>query len=298
MNCSERPVLFECSGEELVGVIAVPDHLVTDVALLVVVGGPQYRVGSHRQFLLLSRDLARSGVACMRFDFRGCGDSTGEARDFRCVEEDIHAALTCLLSQVPGVRRVVLWGLCDGASAVCLYGARSDERVAGVVLLNPWLESDEAEHAQVVLRHYYLRRVMDGDFWRRLIRGGMGWRSLRTALRVVHHALGQRRSSRSVADMRLDEAMLAGLCSLSVPVLLVLSGRDLTARRFEHHAMSNARWRAQLERFRVEHLREADHTFSRREWRDQVAAWTLDWLLLLANDADGMQQSAGPIGRH
>jgi len=50
--------------------------------VLIVVGGPQYRVGSHRQFLLLSRRLAAEGHPVMRFDYRGMGDASGAMRGF------------------------------------------------------------------------------------------------------------------------------------------------------------------------------------------------------------------------
>ncbi|MFB1029241.1 MAG: hydrolase 1, exosortase A system-associated, partial [Thauera sp.] len=73
--------IFPCEGEELIGILALPETAVTRLGVLVVVGGPQYRVGSHRQFVLLARALAKSGVPCMRFDYRGMGDATGEMRD-------------------------------------------------------------------------------------------------------------------------------------------------------------------------------------------------------------------------
>ena len=43
-------------------------------AVLVVVGGPQVRAGSHRHFVQLARHLATHGHAVMRFDVRGMGD--------------------------------------------------------------------------------------------------------------------------------------------------------------------------------------------------------------------------------
>ena len=57
MSAPERGIVFGCAGEELVGVV---HPVASPVArgVLVVVGGPQYRVGSHRQFVLLARRLA------------------------------------------------------------------------------------------------------------------------------------------------------------------------------------------------------------------------------------------------
>lgn len=59
-----------------------PNEHEVPLGLLMVVGGPQYRVGSHRQFVLLARDLAAAGIPVFPFDYRGMGDSTGQARDF------------------------------------------------------------------------------------------------------------------------------------------------------------------------------------------------------------------------
>ena len=64
---TEEVLNFECAGEQLWGVLHRPEQPKTR-AVLVVVGGPQTRVGSHRQFVLLARALADNGFACLRFE--------------------------------------------------------------------------------------------------------------------------------------------------------------------------------------------------------------------------------------
>ena len=64
---------------------------------------------------------------------------------------------------------VVLWGLCDAASAALLYGP-SDDRVKGLVILNPWVRS-EAGQARAYLKHYYLTRLFDKNLWKKIFRG-------------------------------------------------------------------------------------------------------------------------------
>src|SRR5690606_19047994 len=144
VSYDERALVFECSGDSLVGIAALPRLPSTMTRVLVVVGGPQYRAGSHRQFVLLSRRLAGRGIPCMRFDYRGIGDSTGEPRGFEAVDDDVRAAIDEFCAQMPDIEQIVLWGLCDGASAACLY-ARKDPRVAGLVLLNPWVRTEAGE---------------------------------------------------------------------------------------------------------------------------------------------------------
>ena len=92
MDIQENTFSFSCEGSWLYGILSLPKEEVASRGVLIVVGGPQYRVGSHRQFTLLARDLAAHGVPVMRFDYRGMGDSEGDARDFEDINEDLCCA--------------------------------------------------------------------------------------------------------------------------------------------------------------------------------------------------------------
>jgi hypothetical protein len=63
--------------------------------------------------------------------------------------------------------------------------------------------------------------------------------------------------------------------------LLVIGGADLTGREFCDVAGSTPAWKrlAGAPHVSWRRLEEADHTFSRRAWRDQVAAWTAEWVV-------------------
>ena len=142
MNYTEEALRFTCLGDALLGIMTRPDVPATS-GFIVVVGGPQYRVGSHRQFVLLSRRLAAAGYAVLRFDYRGMGDSSGQRRPFDSVSDDIAAAINALQTQQPSVHHITLWGLCDGASAALLYCQQTaDPRVHSLCLLNPWVRSE------------------------------------------------------------------------------------------------------------------------------------------------------------
>ncbi len=97
-HCLERVLELRCGGETLFGVLATARRS-RDTAVLIVVGGPQYRVGSHRQFVLLARRVADAGYPVLRFDYRGMGDSGGDMRDFESVSEDIGARRRCACSR-------------------------------------------------------------------------------------------------------------------------------------------------------------------------------------------------------
>lgn len=285
----EIALCFPCGVDRLVGVLHRPVTPGTR-AVVIIVGGPQYRVGSHRQFVLLARALADRGIAVLRFDYRGMGDSGGALRSFEDIDADIRAAIDVLLAHCPGTREVCLWGLCDAASAALMY-APADARVAGLVAANPWVRT-EAGIARSYLRYYYWRRLFAGEFWRRLGRGEVAiGASIRSFVAMVTNSL--RRVDRASADPVRDdqsataraqppftERMRAGLKAFRGPVLLILSGDDLTAGEFKTLLASNRSWRRLIQAPRVTRrdLREANHTFSRRAWRDQVSDWTATWL--------------------
>lgn len=269
----ESVLNFVCEGSPLVGILAEPStDIAADVGVVIIVGGPQYRAGSHRQFTLLARHLARNGVAALRFDYRGMGDSPGEARDFLDVNADIASAITALLAAKPALKRVVLWGLCDAASAALIYlESTGDQRVAGVALLNPWARS-AATLAQTHVKHYYWRRLRQKEFWQKLLRGGVGGTALRGLLNNVRLAKGQGKTD----SRQFQDRMADGLLEFNGPVLLILSGNDYTAKEFSVHASKFPAWQAELKK--AIRLESADHTFSNLSDTAEVENLTLRWL--------------------
>lgn len=276
----EKAVTFECARERLVGIASDPGGN-CEVGVVVVVGGPQYRIGSHRQFLLLARRLAQHGIPVMRFDYRGMGDSSGALQSFEHIEPDIAAAIGAFTAACPSLSKIVLWGLCDAASANLLYWhSTEDSRVAGMVLLNPWIMS-EAAYAQSKIKDYYLRRFMTRDFWLKLARGKVDMAgALRSITGFIRAARGGSDSSDSHADIDYRHRMRLAVGKFAGPILVVFSGADLTAKAFREQTRAEPAWHGLIERPNVEQheLPHADHTFSTSAWRQDVEALTLDWL--------------------
>lgn len=269
-----EPVVFACEGESLQGLLHLPAGEPRR-GVLVIVGGPQYRVGSHRQFVLLARELAAAGYAVLRFDHRGAGDSGGELRGFERIDEDIAAALAEFRRQCPALEQVYLWGLCDAASAALFHGAAHPGQVAGLMLLNPWARTAQGE-ASAYVSHYYGQRLLQADFWRRLLTGKVGiWRSIASFIRDLQRSRQEPAAAPSSLPARLRAAFLA----YPGPVLLALSGRDLTAREFASH-LDSPGWQPVAGRPGLQRLEfaAADHTFSTRRDRDALTAACRDWL--------------------
>lgn len=242
-------------------------------AVLIIVGGPQYRVGSHRQFVLLARHLAANGCTVLRFDYGGMGDAGGEARTFENCGDHIRAACDRLLAEVPPGTKLVLWGLCDAASAIMMY-ASEDARVKGVVVANPWARNT-ATQAGTMLRSYYLRRLLSLDFWRKLLGGGV-----RVGESMGSLAQNVRDSSGTAEAGGFIDRMRSGVEKLHCPMLLIISDRDLTAAEFLLTVERSKPWQKALAALDIsrESIAGADHTFSRRAWRDAAAVSTARWI--------------------
>ena len=295
MSPIEHPVSFECRGETLVGILhrsAMP----SETGIVIVVGGPQDRIGSHRHFVELARELANNGIPVLRFDVRGMGDSSGTFPGFEAIDDDVAAAMDIFIREEPHIKNVILWGLCDGASASIFYAPR-DRRVTGLILLNPWIRSD-ASYARTELRHYYGARILDGAFWWRLITGDVDLRDatqslldrIRAALTPTTATPGDGHCADTINPAApLPDRMAQGLAAFRGDILLIISGNDLTAKEFDDVTQGTDDWVKILSADRV-HRRDhenADHTFSRAEWSTTVNNWTLEWV-------KGMSELAPP----
>lgn len=300
----EEAAELNCAGERLWGILARPPSgmVPKPVAVLIAVGGPQYRVGSHRQFVQLARALARHGYAVLRFDYRGMGDSEGDLRDFEHAEQDLRCGIDALARLQPQAQRIVVWGLCDAAAAALMF-ATTDSRVAGIVAANPWARSESSLGAARV-KHYYLARLMQPEFWRKLAGGGFDWRG---SLRSLTGNLKQARRHYTGAvdgggNIGFQGRMAQGLAKFRGRLLLLVSGNDLTAMEFLQYAAASRDWNGLLSGPAVKRvdIAQADHTFSRRVWSEQVEFETIKWLqgLVDADSGDARPASSVPkIGK-
>lgn len=291
MKHEEHAFLFDCAGTQSVGIVSRPaEGPPGQVGLLIVVGGPQYRVGSHRLFVQLARHAAEQGLPAMRFDYRGMGDSLDSARSFESVDADLACAVDAFVHQVPSLRRIVIWGLCDGASAACMY-APHDARVSGLILVNPWVRTD-AGQATTRLRHYYVQRLLSRTFWAKVLQGKVGLQAAIELKKTVLRVLRKRRASSTPGSPHVGHEHHAPLperlgrlaLRSKLPLAFALSQDDAVAREFEDQALSTPLWQKvvvnQLHA-RID-LPEADHTVSGPQAAALLCERTVAWARAMA----------------
>ena len=189
-----------------------------NVGIVMVTGGTQTRIGSHRMYERLAGALAAAGYSCLRFDRRGVGDSEGEDPGWRGSGPDIKAAAADLKGSSRSIERVIGIGLCDGASALALHGAAAG--LHGLILINPWLVETEADApAPAAVRDHYRKRLTSLEGWKKLLGGAVSYRKLLKGVGSLF----------SAPPSDLAHEVADAIERDSMPVALILCAGDATA---------------------------------------------------------------------
>jgi hypothetical protein len=159
----------------LVGILTQPVGSDPVAALMLLNAGLLHRSGPCRLHVRLARRLAYQGVATLRFDLSGLGDSvrrgSGAGADADMMD-DTRQALDALGDAV-GPLPLAAGGLCS-ASDLAFKSALVDDRITGLLQLDPWVHPTP---------RYYLRRfgpsLLRPATWLRVVTGGV---SLRRAI--------------------------------------------------------------------------------------------------------------------
>lgn len=274
---TEQAIQFQSpsAAEQQQNLVGILSPASGSTGLLIVVGGPQYRVGSHRQFVKMCRAASAHNIPAFRFDVGGMGDSAGEPTPFYQQSDDIHAAINQFFALQPQLTSVVLWGLCDGASAILLaLRQQPDARVSGLVLLNPWVRQQQS-YAKTMVKHYYLKRLTSKEFWQKLFTGKFKALQSVTSLWQNLQQANQKTTAASSAPEASNEQnyvlhMQQSWSKLQAKVCVITSGEDLTAQEFLDLCQQESQWQQLLQQAEHHHLPKANHTFSTAEWRGKV----------------------------
>ncbi|GGP28083.1 alpha/beta hydrolase [Silvimonas amylolytica] len=124
-------------NQMLAGSAHLPEARASGDAVLLLHGFTGSRIEFAYLFVELGRDLAAQGITVFRFDFAGCGESTGRFADLSIADQIMQTdtLLDELADRYPGLRWHVL-GYSMGALAAASVGARRGD-LASIVLLAP-----------------------------------------------------------------------------------------------------------------------------------------------------------------
>ncbi len=259
MKYEEREMItFQNEGEKIFGVLHRPlvQHKVPGVLLCHGFAGN--KIGRYRIYVLIAQKLAQAGIASLRFDFRGCGESEGDFSDIT-VESEVSDALKGLefLRDHPSIDSSSIGILGNSfGGAIAVQTAFQDNNIRSLALLAAlfdsvqWRQKWEAFMGRAVddQAKKEMSRILDGNA------PGPGFYS-------------------SFFRLNLEKEM-QGLSN--IPLLHIHSDHDERVgqdqaeqyRRIRQHAKAETQWMR---------LQKCDHDFSNADERvaliDETAKW-------------------------
>ncbi len=172
------------AGQTLAGTLTLPSGGGPFPAVVLVTGsGPQGRdelVGYHRPFLVLADYLTRRGIAVLRYDDRGVGQSTGrfDLATTADLADDALAGVTYLRGHPeidPG--RIGIVGHSEGGMIAPMVASRSPQVALIVLLAGPGIRLDE-----LIVTQHGLFALADGASEAQV-------EALRAMYRVIHQTI-------------------------------------------------------------------------------------------------------------
>ena len=262
-------------GERLFGIETVPAAgKAGPIAVVFINIGAVHRIGSNRMYVRMARRWAAAGIASLRFDLSGLGDSLpspGQPENQLYRDDaaaDVSLALDSLAART-GAQRFALIGLCSGGY-VAYYAAQADARVQALALINPqtyrWQPSDGLQiKSRKAFRstRYYRHAALSRETWLRFARGEIRVAAIALALFSRVRAAGLRRLLELLGRGGSEVAQaLRSVAARGTSTYFLFSGDDGGIDALEEHVGRSAGKLRGHGDFRHEVIDGADHTFS------------------------------------
>ncbi|WP_417356747.1 alpha/beta hydrolase family protein [Flavobacterium sp.] len=152
----------EKEGITLAGTLTLPEKTGNYPAVILISGsGPSNRneeIADHKPFLLLADHLTKNGIAVLRFDDRGVGESGGDFQKATSADfaTDVEAAFKYLKTR-PEInkKKIGLLGHSEGGMIAPMVAEKNDDVAFVVLLAGPGIKISEL----MVLQNYTLGKI-------------------------------------------------------------------------------------------------------------------------------------------
>jgi alpha/beta superfamily hydrolase len=166
----EYPVFVPAGGERLAAVVCAPTGDLEDLGVVLLTGSNYTRTHRNRMWVRAARELAERGIASIRFDYHGVGDSTGRVVMELEVALDADAnGVADLLKAATGVSRLAFVATCFGGRTAMAAAARREDVVSVTVFPLPILVPAAAP-TRAPLRRRIRQRLKGSELGARFLR--------------------------------------------------------------------------------------------------------------------------------
>lgn len=279
---SLKHIRFMVNEEHLTGTIHLPERDMHEVGLVLLHGWAGYRIGAHQMFVKLAKAAQVCGFACLRFDFRGRGDSEGKASDttLNMMIEDACVAAELLMQEV-GVKQICFIGDCSGSEVAIGAGILTKYCTAMVLWSAPIVAGSREKTAgakRKFILQQYVKKFFRPETWSKFFSGSLNWQGILKAMSRGGKGAGEEGSQ---ADARID--WHERFVKFKGDVLFIYGSKDPTAEAGLAHYETLSK-KAQRE-FYSYLVQGANHAFYSVRWEDEVISQTLNWIDNRQNEA-------------
>jgi len=263
---------FDSGPNRLSFVCTLPDGRAIKAGLIFVHAADGNRLGPHRMFVELADRLKCCGIASLRFDMRGSGDSSGEpaGNNINHDIEDLLSAIDFFASknQLP---KVFLLGISRGARVILSALAEHSLPVDGAVLLSTPFPGSKAAAKKFSSRlKEYLYKFRNPKSLKKLLSGKA---NLKQIAKTLAFALSSQKRYRRNNDGFITKSSLFFIYGSKDPI--AADSALLYSRICEKYKIP----------YRIAEIKNANHSFFYYRWKEQIMEMTEKWLM--ANIADG-----------
>lgn len=258
LNKEQRdPVVIEVLGKKVFGVLHRPNLSEKVPAVVICHGLAGNKVGKYRTYVKLAEALATRGIAALRIDFRGLGDSEGEFSDTtpKTEVEDAIAALN-YLSRHKDIDsdRMGIFGRSFGGT-IALEASRQYSQVKSIVVWAPLFDASPWN-----------------GLWQKYLKGELTQEEFQLYSKID----GQILSSSFLKEFFALELTQTMRCLHHVPLMHIQGGKDMLIQN--SHALNFVQARsASLSQTKFICLIESDHEFSVENERVKAIEETAVW---------------------
>ncbi len=112
----ESHTIIGKGGEKIFAVLHRPINETKSLVVMICHGFASHKIGINRCYVTLAENLVKAGISCLRFDFRGCGDSEGILSQMMPADFVADISSVCSFLSGMGYEKFGLFGSSFGGS--------------------------------------------------------------------------------------------------------------------------------------------------------------------------------------